>query len=141
MCIVAFDGKAFGIAYEIAFDGKDERSFGNDYARNVLIFAVDNSSSSHTDNLQNNFLILGEGDIFGINGSFGAPEKKFTINFNKANTKFCLSLRYNADNSYLLMEKKFLSLKPTVKMLTFQLNSVSEVYLVDLVILSLEKYL
>ena len=24
--------------------------------------------------VKNNFLILGEGDIFGINGSFGAPE-------------------------------------------------------------------
>ena len=43
----------------------------------VIIFGVDNSSSSHADNLQNNFLMLGEGDTLGINGSFGAPEKKF----------------------------------------------------------------
>ena len=43
--------------------------------RNFTIFGVKNSSSSHTDNLENDFLILGEGDIFGINGSFGAPEK------------------------------------------------------------------
>ena len=40
----------------------------------------------------------------------------------------------------LLMEKKSLSLKVTIKMLTFQLNFVSEVYLMDLVLLSLEKY-
>ena len=39
----------------------------------------------------------------------------------------------------LLMEKKSLSLKPTTKMLTFQLNFNSEVYLIDLVLLSLEK--
>ena len=32
----------------IAFDGKGEWSFGNDPARNVIIFGVDNSSSSHT---------------------------------------------------------------------------------------------
>ena len=25
---------------------------------------------------------------FGINGSFGSPEKKFTINFSKASTNF-----------------------------------------------------
>ena len=62
--------------YGIAFDGKGEWSFGNDYARNLIIFGVYNSSSSHADNLKNNFLVLGEGDTFGINGSFGAPEKK-----------------------------------------------------------------
>ena len=41
----------------------------------------------------------------------------------------------------LLMEKKSLNLKLTIKMLTFQLNFVSEVYLIDLVLLSLDKYL
>ena len=69
-------------------------------------------------------------------------KKKFSFNFTKANTKFCLSLHCNADNSYLLlMEKKSLNLKPTIKMLTFQLSFVSEEYLLDLVLLSLEKYL
>ena len=60
--------------YGIALNGKGEWNFGNDCARNV-IFGVDNSSSSHTDNQKNEFLILDEGDTFGINGSFGAPEK------------------------------------------------------------------
>ena len=36
------------------------------------------------------------------------------------------------------MEKKYLNLKPTVKMLIFQLNFVWEVILMDLVLLSLE---
>ena len=46
----------------IAFDGEGSRSFGNDFARNVVIFDVDNSSSSHTDNhKKNNFLVLAEG--------------------------------------------------------------------------------
>ena len=62
--------------YGIAFDGKGTWSIGNDYARNVVTFGVDNSSSSHADNRKNKFLLLGEGDTFGINGSFGAPEKK-----------------------------------------------------------------
>ena len=40
---------------------------------------------------------------------------------------------------YLLMEKKSLSLKPKMKMLTFQPNFVSEAYLIYLVLL--ENYL
>ena len=39
--------------YGLAFGGKSECSFGNDYARNVIIFGVDNSSSSHADNIKN----------------------------------------------------------------------------------------
>ena len=50
--------------------------------------------------------MLGEKPTFGINGSFGSAEKKFSINFSKANTKFCLSLIYNANNSYLFPNGK-----------------------------------
>ena len=82
---------------EIAFDGEVGWSFGNDYARNVAIFGVDNSSSSHTDNRKNSFLVLGEEPAFGINRSNGAAEKKISINFSKANAIFCLSLHYNGD--------------------------------------------
>ena len=46
------------------------------FARNV-IFEIDNSSPSHSDNLENNFLVLGEGPAHGIDGRFGSPEKKF----------------------------------------------------------------
>ena len=42
---------------------------------------------------------------------------------------------------FLLMENEYLDLKPTIKMLTFQLNIVLEEYLMNLVLLSLEKYL
>ena len=89
----------------MAFDGKGPWSFGNDFARNVTIFGIDNSSSSHTDNHKNDFLVLGEGDTSGTNGSFGAPEKEFSINFTRAKRKFCLSLHYNGDNSYLFVKK------------------------------------
>ena len=40
---------------------------------------------------------------------------------------------------FLLIEKKYVSLKSTMKMLTFQLNLVLEAYLMDLVLASLEK--
>ena len=89
--------------YGIIFNSADWGNFGDDTARNVIIFGVDSSSSSHVDNRKNNFLTLGFSPTFGINGSFGSPEKKISINFTKANTKLCLSLHHNADNSYLFV--------------------------------------
>ena len=68
-------GKYVHNSYGITFDGKGKWRFDNGYARNVIIFGVDNSSSSHIDNLKNYFLILGEGDTFGTNESFDAPVK------------------------------------------------------------------
>ena len=66
--------------YGIACDGFSS-SFGIDFNKNVVIFGADSSSSSHADNHKNNFLVLGEG-LTQINGSVGAAEKKFNINFN-----------------------------------------------------------
>ena len=51
------------------FDGLDEENFGNNSARNLAIFSVYNSSSSHTNNPKNNFLVLSEEDTFGTNES------------------------------------------------------------------------
>ena len=69
--------------YGITFDSAGSWSFDNDSARNVIIFGVDNNSSSHAENRKNKFLVLGEGPTLGINGSFGSPKKKFSINFSK----------------------------------------------------------
>ena len=66
-------------AYAIRFDSTGSWSFDKDFARNVIIFDADNSLSSHSDNRQNNFLLLGEGPTYGINGSFGSPEKKSLV--------------------------------------------------------------
>ena len=52
------------------------------------MFVVDNSSSSHTDNLKDDFLILGEGPLFGINGRFGASEKKLILILQKQRQNF-----------------------------------------------------
>ena len=41
--------------YGIALDGVSLGSFGDGFARNVVIFGVDVSSSSHADNCKNNF--------------------------------------------------------------------------------------
>ena len=50
-------------------------SFGNVFARYVLILGVDNKSSSHTGNQKNNLLVLGEGPTEGTNDSVDAAEK------------------------------------------------------------------
>ena len=92
--------------YEIAVDSAGSWSFADKTARNGIVFGVDNSSSSQVDNSNNNLFLLGEGPTFEINGSFDLLEKKFSISFSKANTKFCLSLHYNADNSYLFVNGK-----------------------------------
>ena len=53
-----------------------EKDFGNGFARNVIIFGADHSSSSHTDNRKDNFLVLGKGPTQGINDSKGTVKKK-----------------------------------------------------------------
>ena len=80
--------------YGITFDAAVSWNFCKDFAKNV-----DNSTSSNTDNRKNNFLVLGEGPIYDIYGSFGSPEKKFSSSFIKTRIQFCLSLHYNHDNS------------------------------------------
>ena len=77
--------------------------------------------------------MLGECLAFGVNGSFGSPEKKFSINFSKANTKFCLNLCYNVDNSYLFINGKeifkFKAENKSVNFLTqFCLGSISNAF-------------
>ena len=66
-----------------------------------------------------------------INGNFGTAEKKSSINFSKANTKFYLSLHYNGDKSYLFVNgKEILKFKADNKNISFPiqfcLGSISE---------------
>ena len=46
--------------FRTVYDGKGLWSFGNDFARKVVIFCVDNSSSFHADNCKNVFLVLAD---------------------------------------------------------------------------------
>ena len=108
-------------SYGITFDGKGEWRYGNDYAIS---------------------LILGEGDTFGINGSFGAPEKKFSINFSKANKKVGFSLHYNVDNSCLFINgKEVFKFKADNKNVNFPTQFCLERISNRLVLLSIKKYL
>ena len=62
-------------------------TFGNDVAKNVVIFSVHNSSSSHTDNQKNDFFVLGGRPTDGVNDSTGTVGKKLIFYFSKAKTK------------------------------------------------------
>ena len=66
--------------YGITFDSSGLWGFDNDSCRNVVIFGVDNSSSSLANNCKNNFLVLGEGPTFGVNESFSSVDKNFSTN-------------------------------------------------------------
>ena len=89
------------LGYGTGFDRKGFHSIGNEVGRNVVIFRVDMSSSSHIDN-KKDILILGKGPTQGFEHTLTA-EKLYSINFTKENTKFCLSLHYNGANSYLFV--------------------------------------
>ena len=65
--------------WAVTFDGEGSWSFGIDFARNVVIFWADNSSSSHTDSQENNFLELGERQNDDINARTGAAENKLVL--------------------------------------------------------------
>ena len=78
----------------MAFDGEGSWSFDNDFVRNVIIFGVDNSLSSRTDDGKNNFLVLGKVPTGSINHSTDRAEKIYKIKFSKANIKFCVNYLY-----------------------------------------------
>ena len=55
------------------FVGEDSQSFDNYFAKNLLIFGVDNSSSYHADNWKSNFLAFDTGPT--DNDTTGSAEK------------------------------------------------------------------
>ena len=52
--------------YGVTFDSAGLWGFDVDFATNAIIFGADNSSSSHSDNRKNNFLISGQGATYSI---------------------------------------------------------------------------
>ena len=69
--------------------------------------------------------MLGEGPIFGINGNFD-QKKNLVLILVKQTKNFAWVCIIMLITICLLMEMKSLSLKPTIKVLTFQINYVWE---------------
>ena len=87
--------------YGHRFDRHGSCSFpGTGLGENLIIFEADMSSSTKVDNREKDILILGKGPTQGLEHIL-SPEKMYSINFRKK--KFCLSLHYNEENSYLFV--------------------------------------
>ena len=67
--------------------------------------------------------MLDEGDNFGINRTFGASKKQFSINFSKAKTKFFLRVHYNGDKICLFI---FSCLKVSVHDFSVDYNAIDK---------------
>ena len=100
----------------ITFDSAGLCSFDNGIGRNIVIFGVGNSSS-HADNRKVQLLQLME-DLVHQKKNFVLILVKQTQNF----VLVCIIMLIIV--ICLQMEKKYLNLKPTIKMLTFQPNFV-----------------
>ena len=90
-----------------------------------MFSGVDNSSSFNADNCKNNFLVLGEGQTYGINGNFGNQRRILLLIVLRQKQNFarvCIIMVMIV--ICLLIEKKSPVLKPIIKMVTFQLNFV-----------------
>ena len=60
----------------------------------------------HVNNETRSILVLGKGFIQGIDGTTIYAEKMHSTNFTVDNKRFCLSLHYNGNNSYLFVNGK-----------------------------------
>ena len=85
------------------FNRKREFSFSNGFGRNCIIFGAYMSSSVHANSKTKNILVLGKDFVQGLENTAIYAEKLYSINFTENNKKFCLSLHYNGDNSYLFV--------------------------------------
>ena len=72
--------------YGITFDGAGEWSFDDDFAKIVVIFSVDNSSSIHTNNHKKQFLSNGR-LTDDIDDTVGVAEKGLVLTLLKAKAK------------------------------------------------------
>ena len=92
--------------YGIGFDRNGEFTFGNGLSRNVIVFGVDLTNSSHANN-KTNILVLGKDFTQEINGATLYTENLDSINFTENNKKFCVIMDIIV--IYLLMVQKFIN--------------------------------
>ena len=93
--------------YGACFDEGGTFSMGNiNNGRKVLIFGVDESSLGHSNNKANNIYVMGDGIVQGINDTILYAAKIYSQHFTQPSKKFVLSLHYNGDDSYLIVNGK-----------------------------------
>ena len=102
--------KRYGICFDKSKIFTHTRKEGNinhtTTARNVIIFGADMSFSKHASNKANNIYVMGQDYVKKINDTTIYADKMFYRKFTEPGKKFVLSLHYNGDNSYLLVNGK-----------------------------------
>ena len=86
-------------------DGEDSWSFGNDYGREVVIFGADNIHHLILIIRKITFQYQVKDQLMLLMKKKKEKKIENKINFSKANTKFCLGLQYNGDESQLYVNK------------------------------------
>ena len=103
--------------YGNGFERRSSFSYpSSEFGQNVLIFGTGMSSSAHIDNQKKSILVLGIAPTQGLEHTLTA-EKMYSINFTVTKKKFCLSLHYNGENSYLFFSG------PEILLILFTINA------------------
>ena len=101
--------KGYGMCFDersqfsltITEDGRAHTTNGE----NVLIFGVDLSFSVHATNRANHIYLMGDGLTQDINDTTLYTEKNYWRNFTDPGKKFIISLHYNGDENYFMVDK------------------------------------
>ena len=93
------------------------------------------SSSVHANNKTKNIFVLGKESVQGLDNITIYAQKLYSIIFTANNNKFCLSLHYNGENSYLFVNgaeiHKFKGEDSEIVASTLCLGNVSKDFSVD----------
>ena len=73
----------------------------HEWGKNVATFGEDDSSSRHIDNKKKRIVVLGEGSTGELDDIIMTVETKYSVDITNSRKKICLSLQYNAANSFL----------------------------------------
>ena len=66
-------------SYGIGFDGDRFVDFWYNFDKKKMFFDIDNSSSSHSENQKNNFLVLCKGSTYDVNEGFASAERSLIL--------------------------------------------------------------
>ena len=93
------------------------------------------SSPVHTNNKNENILILGKQQTKGIDNTSLTAEAEYFFNFSRSEKIFCLSLHYNGSNSFLFVNgtkiHQFKAKDSGIKVYPLCLGNISKDFSVD----------
>ena len=116
--------------YGIEFDARSQFPLPDgSWGKNIIIFGVDNSSSTHFDNRKNDILVLSKGPTKKLDDTTIIAEAKYPISFTKSGKNFLLRLHYNGSNSFLFVNT---GLKEVVNVFPVDYNAIDTNDILDI---------